>query len=1206
MALRQYGEGESRDLNRLATVITPFALLSIIFFSTSAVTRSQQEGILAGKVVDALTGRALDGSIVHIWGWVTEDGGGQDRYDSYLFTNETGDYDIILSRGHYWITVTADDPETPGMDFVPGFLQLDMAELNSNGSVLVADFRLVPGASAIITGSADFVESGRAPEEMNFGLMDTYYGAPSLGRSLTYYDPEMSAALGLGPGFIVVPANMPILVYGESSGSRFIVDDNGSYFVFRQGSVVNIDISEAVMNRNVDVVRDKLASMWLRAEELEVNGIDVEGEMDDLETAFGFLELARLSLREHSYSQCFMNLRAAYIMCRDLQASIQNALSDVAFSPIPLSFLLVLSGFGLASVFVEREGARIGSGLPISLLLLGFYYYISPGWRFADPVLLLASSTAAAFLAIGFATMFPKIRNDIVTPSGIALASSLTSTFSLATRNLKRRRLRSSLVLASILTLVFGFTVFTSYRVQATVGTGIPPMPYPGGNPPTGLMVIPPPCPTAAATYGILLPTSMVDALRADPLVVSVAPKADTSPSYLEAQLIGEDGRNVAIRGAIGVSGEEVKMNHLDAAIIEGHYMAEGERAILISASAADQLDVAPGGKVKFSWRSSTGTFVAEFMIAGILDDEIFRGIVDLDGQPIRPYFTQEREKLYIDPVNVVVFNWKELVGLKLGDLARINVQVRDDGDVVPLAIELARKWRYYVYASLGGEVRLYNYRKDPVLLGGSTMLLILALVGLNVLACTLNAVYERKKEIATLSLVGLNPSQISYIFLAEAVLVAFIGGATGYLLGIGVPRILLNLGGPGFVTEKVSWTWSLAVISMAAMVTVSASVIPALKASTIATPKLPLKWKLDYLPSSKDMWLLHVPQLISQPELGRFFRFLKGHFEEMQLLRTIPEKMEFRGMVDEPDRERDVRKLLFAYSFAQEGSRAFRTENELVASRGRDSSTYAVDLVIRIAMLYNYQPSEVVMKTAKAVRRFMLQWSATPSSERWGQTAEVIRLEGLSVVSDGAEVLRGINMSVMKAEIVGLMGEGRRALILAIAGLCKPSSGSALFGGMDTYSRRNETKNAMGVLLRGTELYEGFSPRWNLRFLAKLEGRADAEAAVNGVLERCNLSQHADERMSKLSSEKRGRMKIAQMLIRNVSLLLIEDPFTGLKEDEARGIEGLLMDLNRSEGITIVCTGRDARELAFCNRILTLEEGMLRMNAEGKGEAIG
>lgn len=80
----------------------------------------------------------------------------------------------------------------------------------------------------------------------------------------------------------------------------------------------------------------------------------------------------------------------------------------------------------------------------------------------------------------------------------------------------------------------------------------------------------------------------------------------------------------------------------------------------------------------------------------------------------------------------------------------------------------------------------------------------------------------------------------------------------------------------------------------------------------------------------------------------------------------------------------------------------------------------------------------------------------------------------------------------------------------------------------------------------------------------------------------------------------------IAQTLIKDVSLLLMEDPFTGLRGDEAEGIVALLMDLNRSEGITIVCTGRNAGELAFCNRILALENHTLDMKAEGRGEANG
>lgn len=318
--------------------------------------------------------------------------------------------------------------------------------------------------------------------------------------------------------------------------------------------------------------------------------------------------------------------------------------------------------------------------------------------------------------------------------------------------------------------------------------------------------------------------------------------------------------------------------------------------------------------------------------------------------------------------------------------MTRINIQTKSADEIVPLANELARKWRYFVYATVDEEVKIFAYRKDPTLLGGSAIPMVLVLVGLNILACSLNAIYERRKEIATLSLVGLNPSQISYIFLAEAGLVAFIGGMMGYLFGIGVPRALFVLGGPGFLTEKFSWTWSIAVILMAAVVTISASIFPAIKASTLATPHLPLKWKIDYIPAQTDMWLLHIPQVVSRPELGYFVVFIEGKFEEMQLLRTIPEKMVLEDLVDESDQEMDVRKLLFAYSFAQEGSRAFRTENELVMKRGLTSSIYSIDLMIRIDMIYNYNPMDVVWKTASVVRRLMLQWAAAPSSERWGQ----------------------------------------------------------------------------------------------------------------------------------------------------------------------------------------------------------------------------
>ncbi|MEM2960641.1 MAG: ATP-binding cassette domain-containing protein, partial [Candidatus Bathyarchaeia archaeon] len=313
----------------------------------------------------------------------------------------------------------------------------------------------------------------------------------------------------------------------------------------------------------------------------------------------------------------------------------------------------------------------------------------------------------------------------------------------------------------------------------------------------------------------------------------------------------------------------------------------------------------------------------------------------------------------------------------------------------------------------------------------------------------------------------------------------------------------------------------------------------------------------------------------------------------------------EFKEIVDESNHEKEVKKLLFTYSFAQEGSRAFMTENELILTRSRTSSVYSIDLAIKTAMLYNYGPLEVVKKTAATVRQIMLQWTATPYYERWGETAELVKIEDLSVISDGKYVLKGINMEVKRGEIMGLIGEGSRALILTIAGLYKPTSGSVTIGGIDSYSRREEVKTRIGILLKGTKLYEEFTPRQNLIYLAKLEGK-DPKNVVNDILERSALQLYADTKMMDLNPETKRKVMISQLLIRKVSLLLLEDPLDGLKDHEAEGVKSLLMNLSRFEGITIICSGKNYQELDFSDRVAILKKGSIEMMVNKKGESIG
>lgn len=96
---------------------------------------------------------------------------------------------------------------------------------------------------------------------------------------------------------------------------------------------------------------------------------------------------------------------------------------------------------------------------------------------------------------------------------------------------------------------------------------------------------------------------------------------------------------------------------------------------------------------------------------------------------------------------------------------------------------------------------------------------------------------------------------------------------------------------------------------------------------------------------------------------------------------------------------------------------------------------------------------------------------------------------------------------------------------------------------------------------------------------------------------------RHADVMTSNLSREDGRKLMIAQTLINKPLLLLLEDPLAGLKGPEARGVEGLLRDLNRVEGMTIICFGGRADELGFCDRIASLRGGTIETIIEGKAE---
>jgi hypothetical protein len=156
-------------------VLLAALLMALLPISISAAQSGQ--GInLTGEVYDAHSGRPLGGATVIVSGWTPGDGGYTTYYETKLLTDETGRYSINLQRGYYILTAVADDPKTPGLDYVPRLCQLDAAELDSTS--FNVDFCLLPGASVRIKGAADYVELGKAPADLRFVVVDARNGTP--------------------------------------------------------------------------------------------------------------------------------------------------------------------------------------------------------------------------------------------------------------------------------------------------------------------------------------------------------------------------------------------------------------------------------------------------------------------------------------------------------------------------------------------------------------------------------------------------------------------------------------------------------------------------------------------------------------------------------------------------------------------------------------------------------------------------------------------------------------------------------------------------------------------------------------------------------------------------------------------------------------------------------------------------------------------
>ena len=207
-----------------------------------------------------------------------------------------------------------------------------------------------------------------------------------------------------------------------------------------------------------------------------------------------------------------------------------------------------------------------------------------------------------------------------------------------------------------------------------------------------------------------------------------------------------------------------------------------------------------------------------------------------------------------------------------------------------------------------------------------------------------------------------------------------------------------------------------------------------------------------------------------------------------------------------------------------------------------------------------------------------------------------------------GSDVIRavdGISLTVDRGDFIALLGQsgsGKSTLLNLLAGLDRPTSGSVLVQGRDLSQMSSQElaqyrRNDVGMVFQAFHLLSSMTIMENVELpmrFAEVE-RAERAQRVRESLERVGLGKRLEHRPSELSGGEQQRVSIARALVNRPSLLLADEPTGNLDSRTGEDILGLIRDLSRSLGMTVVMVTHE-RALAerFAQRLIFLADGKL------------
>jgi ABC-2 type transport system ATP-binding protein len=200
---------------------------------------------------------------------------------------------------------------------------------------------------------------------------------------------------------------------------------------------------------------------------------------------------------------------------------------------------------------------------------------------------------------------------------------------------------------------------------------------------------------------------------------------------------------------------------------------------------------------------------------------------------------------------------------------------------------------------------------------------------------------------------------------------------------------------------------------------------------------------------------------------------------------------------------------------------------------------------------------------------------------------------------SSGVQALKGVSLEIQPGMfgLLGPNGAGKTTLMKILATLLEPDQGTADMDGLDLISARAETRKKLGYLPQDFGLYPTLTAAQMLDYFAKLKGvvdRKERRALVDVLLERVNLSAERNRRLGGFSGGMRQRVGIAQALIGNPELLIVDEPTAGLDPEERARLHNLLAESTRENTVVLLSTHIVSDVSNLCSNFAVIRGGQI------------